>query len=70
MTATPPNRPVTKNPLRWRKSTRSSNGSGQCVEVALDSSSILIRDSKQAVGPTLRIDNAEWSRLTRMVGRD
>ena len=48
----------------WRKSTRSGNG-GNCVEVADDLAAeygvVLVRDSKNRTGPTLRFTATEWA---------
>jgi hypothetical protein len=44
--------------LHWRKSSRSKDGG--CVEVAFDKDCILVRDSKDRTGPTLRFNLAEW----------
>ncbi len=43
----------------WRKSRAS--GSGNCVEVALAGESVLLRDSKDQLGPSLRFTPEEWS---------
>jgi hypothetical protein len=39
----------------WRKSTRSGNNVN-CVEVAVAGGLVGVRDSKNAVGPVLRVD--------------
>lgn len=44
--------------LTWRKSTASL--SGDCVEVALNSEQIAVRDSKNPDGPTLVFSPSEW----------
>ncbi|WP_461121936.1 DUF397 domain-containing protein [Saccharothrix stipae] len=38
---------------QWRKSSR-SNGSGNCVEVALSTDAFRVRDSKNSAGPVLQ----------------
>jgi Domain of unknown function (DUF397) len=44
----------------WRKSERSNNG-GNCVEVATSLPGIVaVRDSKDADGPALTVNAAEW----------
>jgi predicted secreted Zn-dependent protease len=43
---------------RWRKSTAS--GSGNCVEVRVSGSSIVVRDSKSPAGPVLSFTADEW----------
>jgi hypothetical protein len=42
----------------WRKSSRS--GANGCVEVALDSTGIAVRDSKDRNGPVLQFNAQEW----------
>ena len=44
-------------PLRWRTSSRSSNGES-CVQLAVSSGGVLVRDSKNPTGPMLRADLA------------
>ncbi|MFI5959333.1 DUF397 domain-containing protein [Cryptosporangium sp. NPDC051539] len=46
----------------WRKSTR-SNGTGQCVEVAVLGEAIAVRDSKNPEGHVLLLRPANWSRF-------
>ncbi|MFD9003352.1 DUF397 domain-containing protein [Streptomyces sp. NPDC059582] len=52
-------------PLRWFKSSYSSEEGGECVEVAIDAVAVHVRDSKQALerGPVLRVGSAAWSAL-------
>ena len=42
----------------WRKSTRS--GTNGCVEVALDTTEVAVRDSKDRDGPVLSFTAHEW----------
>jgi hypothetical protein len=45
----------------WRKSSRSGNGGGECVEVAIrQPSAIAVRDSKDPHGPVLTVAPAGW----------
>ena len=44
--------------LVWRKSSHSSNGG--CVEVAVATDRILVRDSKDRNGPVLDFNFVEW----------
>jgi hypothetical protein len=45
----------------WRKSSRSGNGGGNCVEVAMNLPGIIaVRDSKNPNGPALVFTPAEW----------
>lgn len=46
----------------WRKSSRSSDNGGQCVEVgAYTCHDLRVRDSKHVVGPSISADRAEWN---------
>lgn len=46
----------------WRKSTRSDNNGGACVEVAITPNLIGVRDTKdQGNGPVLTFTPAEWN---------
>ncbi|MFC8431008.1 DUF397 domain-containing protein [Streptomyces sp. NPDC057253] len=45
----------------WFKSSYSSSGSGDCVEVALTPATIHIRDSKNPRGPRLTTSPAPWT---------
>lgn len=52
----------------WRKSSRSSPTSNDCVEVATYSSGIIaVRDSKNPSGPKLAFTRQEWITFTRDV---
>jgi hypothetical protein len=46
--------------LAWFKSSYSSGGSGDCVEVALTPATIHVRDSKDKQGPRLALSPAAW----------
>jgi hypothetical protein len=55
---------------RWRKSSYSGNGGGDCVEVAGQASHVLVRDTKQdGTGPVLRFIPAAWRRFANQVKR-
>ncbi len=45
--------------LTWRKSSRSA-AAGHCVEVAREPEAVVVRDSKDVVGPVLRFADADW----------
>jgi hypothetical protein len=45
----------TADGLRWRTSNRSGNGEN-CVQLALGTGGVLVRDSKNPTGPVLRAD--------------
>ncbi|MDT0401923.1 DUF397 domain-containing protein [Streptomyces edwardsiae] len=51
--------------LRWHKSSYSSEEGGECVEVAVGSTAVHVRDSKQAAqgGPELKVSSGAWSAL-------
>ena len=44
----------------WRKSTRSGDNGGACVEVATLSDAVAVRDSKNPAGAALIFTPAEW----------
>ena len=52
----------------WRKSSRSGDNGGACVEVARNLPRIVaVRDSKNPHGPVLIISRDEWARfITRL----
>lgn len=41
------------NDLKWRKSSRSSGGASNCVELALPAGGVAVRDSKNPEGAVL-----------------
>jgi len=45
----------------WRESSRSGDNGGQCVEVALASDAVGVRDSKNPNGPVLAFTPDEFS---------
>jgi len=53
----------------WRKSTRSSGGGSNCVEVAHLPGRIAIRDSKNPDGPALIITPAAFWELAATIRR-
>ncbi|TDQ04860.1 DUF397 domain-containing protein [Labedaea rhizosphaerae] len=56
----------------WRKSSRSSDNGGQCVEVAKVDGWAAIRDSKNQDGPVIVVSRHEWLafRAALAAGRD
>jgi hypothetical protein len=51
--------------VRWRKSSRSGQGSGgSCVEVAFAGPVVAVRDSKRPAAGTLAFPGAGWGQLT------
>lgn len=45
----------------WRKSSRSDNNGGQCVEVALSETTVGVRDSKDRGGAVLAYTADDWT---------
>jgi hypothetical protein len=54
--------------LRWRTSSYSGNGGGNCVEVAADGR-VLVRDSQDRAGTVLRFPPAAWRKFADQVKR-
>ncbi len=53
---------------KWRKSTRSNGGGGNCVEVADNLSGVVaVRDSKDPAGPALAFAPAAWRAFVAQV---
>lgn len=50
----------------WRKSTY-SNADGNCVEVAIRSGAVAVRDSKDCTGRVLTFGPMEWREFLRNV---
>ncbi|MFI5754749.1 DUF397 domain-containing protein [Streptomyces sp. NPDC051569] len=61
--------------LAWFKSSYSSGGDGDCVEVALSVHSseqpntVHVRDSKMGQGPRLALGATAWTRFLSYAGR-
>ena len=52
----------------WRKSTRSGDNGGECVEVATNlPGTVAVRDSKNAAGPVLTFARDAWRRALATV---
>ncbi|MGA6157974.1 DUF397 domain-containing protein [Stenotrophomonas sp. NPDC087984] len=47
--------------LKWFKSSYSGSGGGDCVEVAIRTGAVLIRDSKTPQGGRLTISPEAWA---------
>lgn len=54
--------------LRWRKSSYSGNGGGNCVEVAVGGR-VMVRDSQDRAGTVLRFPPAAWREFADQVKR-
>ncbi|MEU7918973.1 DUF397 domain-containing protein [Micromonospora zamorensis] len=51
---------------QWRKSTRSGDNNGNCVEVADNLPGLVaVRDSKDPAGPALTFSPAAWTSFVR-----
>ena len=51
-------------PVQWRKA-RGSMGNGNCVEISPVTGGVVVRDSKNPVGPVLRYSATSWLAFTR-----
>jgi hypothetical protein len=51
----------------WRKSSYTTSNGGNCVEVAGQENRVLVRDTKDRTGPTLRLAPEAWRRFARRV---
>ena len=54
--------------LRWRTSSYSGNGGGECIEVASDGA-VFVRDTSDRTGPVLAFSKAAWRRFADQVKR-
>ncbi|MEU4473517.1 DUF397 domain-containing protein [Micromonospora sp. NPDC023888] len=55
----------------WRKSTRSGDNGGDCVEVATNlADTVAVRDSKDSLGAVLTFSPKAWSAFTDAVDRN
>jgi hypothetical protein len=55
--------------LVWFKSSYSSTGSGDCVEVAVCPGTVHVRDSKDKQGPQLDVSPAAWVDFVSFAGQ-
>lgn len=53
--------------MNWRKSSYSSSNGGECVEIADHDSRVLVRDTQDRQGPTLRFSADAWRRFADRV---
>ncbi|MCX5209886.1 DUF397 domain-containing protein [Kitasatospora sp. NBC_00240] len=51
--------------LAWIKSSHSAGDGGECVEVALGSDVVHVRDSKDRQGPQFAFAREEWAAFVR-----
>ncbi|MEU8132287.1 DUF397 domain-containing protein [Streptodolium elevatio] len=54
--------------VAWRKSSHSGGNGGECVEVAVGASAMLVRDSKLPHRAHLALPLSSWSALTSSLG--
>ncbi|PZG04488.1 DUF397 domain-containing protein [Micromonospora craterilacus] len=55
----------------WRKSTRSGDNGGDCVEVADNLPGLVaVRDSKDATGPVLTFTSSDWTGFVNAINRN
>ncbi|MFC8847024.1 MULTISPECIES: DUF397 domain-containing protein [unclassified Micromonospora] len=58
------------NDAQWRKSTKSGNNQGDCVEVADNLPGVvLVRDTKDRAGGTLSFSPASWRDFVELAKR-
>ena len=55
--------------LAWFKSSYSSSGDGDCVEVATSPTTIHVRDSKNPTGPRLTLSPTAWTEFIEVATR-
>ena len=55
------------NIMNWRTSSYSADNSGNCVEIADHNSRVLVRDTKDRTGPTLRFSADAWCRFAKQL---
>lgn len=60
---------MTFAPEAWRKSSYSDGAGGECVEIALAAEVVGVRDSKNAAGPALVLEQSGWDAFRRTVRR-
>jgi hypothetical protein len=53
--------------LNWRKASYSSNGGGNCVEVADHGNRVLVRDTKNRAETVLRFAPEAWQRFAEQM---
>jgi hypothetical protein len=54
----------------WHKSSYSSGGDGDCVEVAACPTTVHVRDSKHPQGPQLALSPAAWHSFLLLAARE
>jgi Domain of unknown function (DUF397) len=56
--------------LAWRKSSYSGSNGGNCIEIATESGTVAVRDSKDLHGPVLTFGLRDWQRFADQVKVD
>ena len=56
-------------PVAWRKSSRSGDNGGACVEVGTVGPAVAVRDSQHPEGPLLIFAAGPWQAFTKQVKR-
>lgn len=56
-----------RSPVHWRTSSYSGNADGNCVEVALDTTTLSLRDTKDRQGGTQLYPAPAWSAFRRQL---
>jgi Domain of unknown function (DUF397) len=64
-----PARPEKRRAITWRKS-HASQDSGECVEIAVGESYVLVRDSRDKNGAVLKFTFAQWLRLMSQIRKE
>jgi len=54
-----------ENGTVWFKSSYSNGAGGECVECAYIGDGVLLRDSKDTVGPVITVGSHAWQRFVR-----
>ena len=57
--------PASSPELTWFKSSHSGGDGGECVEVAVGSAAVHVRDTKDRQGPQFSFDRAAWTAFVR-----
>ncbi|MFF7328555.1 DUF397 domain-containing protein [Streptomyces sp. NPDC008150] len=60
-----PAEPLAVQGLVWFKSSHSGGNATECVECAVQSAGMLIRDSKAAGGPIVAVGADQWTAFVR-----
>jgi hypothetical protein len=55
------------NKLIWKTSSYTGSSGGNCIETASHADGVMVRDTKNRQGPTLRFTAGAWRRLVEQV---